>query len=140
MVLADLKPRVLFFDRWILNGDRILTESGGNPNLLWTAQDRKLHVIDHNNAFDEPFDATAFWQTHVFRASATAWDEAFQAQITPVAAAALACLDSIWSEMPEEWHWSDAGGSVPTNIDRLVVRTMLEQPQSNPTDFWRTAP
>ncbi len=40
------------FDWWIKNGDRQLTEIGGNPNLLWTPESDSMVVIDHNMAFD----------------------------------------------------------------------------------------
>jgi len=43
---------VLVFDWWLHNEDRHLTESGGNPNLLWDVTGEQLAVIDHNLAFD----------------------------------------------------------------------------------------
>ena len=48
----SLQQDVLIFDRWIRNGDRTLTEKGGNPNLFWQPNTRKLIMIDHNQAFD----------------------------------------------------------------------------------------
>ena len=139
-VLAGWPPRVLLFDRWVCNGDRSLGIQSGNPNLLWTPRDRALHVIDHNNAFDEPFDAIGFWRTHVFRASATLWTPAFRAENLPRLDAALAGLDAIWNELPEEWLWASADLSIPTNIDREAVRAMLQQPFANPAEFWKPAP
>lgn len=32
-----LQAEILLFDYWVQNGDRILGETGGNPNLLWQA-------------------------------------------------------------------------------------------------------
>ena len=139
-VQPDLKPRILFFDRWIQNGDRTLSEAGGNPNLLWTPRTLALHVIDHNNAFDDQFDVETFRHGHVFRASSSLWNDAFQAELSPLLTGALDDLDSFWGELPESWLWSDSFASVPTDIDLTVVRSMLEQPQTNSADFWRTEP
>lgn len=44
----DLQRAVLAFDWWIRNEDRLLSESGGNPNLFWAPEYEKLVVIDHN--------------------------------------------------------------------------------------------
>lgn len=66
---VDLKIRkdILVFDWWVRNGDRILTENGGNPNLLWDQQSKQIVVIDHNVAFEEPFDCSLFQESHIFR-------------------------------------------------------------------------
>ncbi|PPJ48903.1 hypothetical protein C0075_03350 [Rhizobium sp. KAs_5_22] len=45
---ADLKRDIAAFDWWIKNGDRTLTDAGGNPNLLWLETTHRLVVIDHN--------------------------------------------------------------------------------------------
>lgn len=47
----ELLAKLYVFDRWIMNGDRTLTENGGNVNLLVRLADRALVVIDHNLAF-----------------------------------------------------------------------------------------
>ena len=52
----EIQQDVLAFDWWIHNGDRLLTDQGGNPNLLWRPASRELVVIDHNQAFDPDFD------------------------------------------------------------------------------------
>ncbi len=48
-----LRAKILLFDWWTANGDRTLTESGGNPNILWFHRDSKAYIIDHNLALDE---------------------------------------------------------------------------------------
>ncbi len=53
--------RILLFDWWVQNSDRSLTETGGNPNLLWQIDPGRVVVFDHDNAFDEDFDSTHFW-------------------------------------------------------------------------------
>lgn len=50
------------------NTDRILGDTGGNPNLLWSGRDR-LTVIDHNLAFsyeNMPPTLHEFSSHHVF--------------------------------------------------------------------------
>ena len=37
-VPEPLQQDVLAFDWWIRNGDRLLTERGGNPNLFWAPE------------------------------------------------------------------------------------------------------
>jgi hypothetical protein len=54
-VPPSLQRDILAFDWWIRNGDRILTQMGGNPNLLWISGDERLVMIDHNQAFDRDF-------------------------------------------------------------------------------------
>ena len=65
-VPVALQRDVLAFDWWIHNIDRMLTESGGNPNLFWAPEEERLVVIDHNQAFDPQFSAKDFFDYHVF--------------------------------------------------------------------------
>ena len=62
-----IRLRVLAFDWWIRNRDR----GEKNPNLLWSAETRDLHVIDHDQAAQQE-SASLFWGMHVFKASAPA--------------------------------------------------------------------
>lgn len=47
----DVLGLIYMFDHWIANGDRSLTDHGGNPNLFIRPADDALIVIDHNLAF-----------------------------------------------------------------------------------------
>jgi len=61
--------RILLFDWWVRNNDRILGPRGGNVNLLHVPSEAgSVHLIDHNMAFDPEFDPDAFWNDHVFHA------------------------------------------------------------------------
>ncbi|MCL1161468.1 hypothetical protein L2728_06150 [Shewanella chilikensis] len=53
------------FDYWIKNGDRCLTERGGNPNLFIDMRHSSVVVVDHNLAFDEHFSLEDHKQIHV---------------------------------------------------------------------------
>ncbi len=92
----------LLFDCWSGNGDRTLSESGGNPNVLWTPADSQMHLIDHNLAFDgDPL--AAIKEHHVFRNAATAWNADFRRRTTERMRAAMAETPLWWNSMPEEW-------------------------------------
>lgn len=62
---AELRLRVLAFDWWVRNRDR----GEKNPNLLWSAETRSLHVIDHDQAGMQE-DASLFWGIHLFKSVA----------------------------------------------------------------------
>jgi len=67
----DLRARLLIFDWWVMNPDRILTKAGGNPNLLWSLSQNQLHVIDHNLSLAPhkmPATFLEFAEDHVFGA------------------------------------------------------------------------
>lgn len=61
-VPQQIRLDVLVFDWWVRNDDRIQD----NPNLLWNAKSRVLHVIDHDAAFSPDFFPTLFRQYHIF--------------------------------------------------------------------------
>ena len=65
-VPTELQQKLLAFDWWIRNADRLLTEKGGNPNLFWEPDSFELVIIDHNQAFDPDFDPAIFLNYHVF--------------------------------------------------------------------------
>ena len=70
----SLRARVLLFDWWIQNEDRILSAIGGNPNILTTGSDPvEAFLIDHHNAFDRAFDPAKFWRNHMFADARALW-------------------------------------------------------------------
>ena len=69
-ILKQLEPKLLedifIFDYWVKNEDRTLGDNGqGNPNLFFTIKDKKLHVVDHNLAFDKNYDFRCVKDIHV---------------------------------------------------------------------------
>ncbi|MEI8635068.1 hypothetical protein P4S72_29545 [Vibrio sp. PP-XX7] len=59
MNLTQMAWKLLFlFDYWIKNGDRNLTQNGGNPNLFIRSDLQSFIVLDHNLAFDVDHDET----------------------------------------------------------------------------------
>lgn len=126
----SLRATILLFDWWICNSDRILTDVGGNVNLLWFHRDRQLYVIDQNLAFDEE-NMAAFWDLHVFRDSIQLWTPEFRARMEPVMGEALRELTTWWNEMPGDWT------NVESGLSFEAVERLLSRFSSDSCNFWR---
>jgi hypothetical protein len=129
---VGLRARILLFDWWTANGDRILTEHGGNPNILWVHHEARPYIIDHNTAFD-PTSLADFWQQHIFAACRTQWSDSFRRDSELLMKTALADLDHWWNVMPAEWTET---GVEPT-LD--TVRNLLWRFETAPAIFWGPA-
>jgi hypothetical protein len=126
--------RILLFDWWIRNSDRALTETGGNPNLLWQIDKRQVVVFDHDNAFDEDLNPDHFWQFHALRNHRNSWEPARREEMSTWLDAGVACLDRIWDELPEEWLL-DSYGDPRCTLDKPGLQGVLSSFKTNP-DFW----
>lgn len=125
---------VLVFDWWLHNEDRHLTESGGNPNLLWDVTGEQLAVIDHNMAFDPDFNIPNFLDSHVF---AQYWNSVFSDNFVRAAyqkrmVEALTRLPAIRASIPNTWWWVDDG--VPASITWDAITACLDR--CHREDFW----
>ena len=120
----NLRNMILAFDWWIQNGDRILGPQGGNVNLLWTASDAKVHVIDHNVSFNNEFDIKAFKSDHVFSADLLNLRSSFALDIEGHMRDIVTRLQEFWEELPEKWI-EDATLSPGFSFDR--VKAMLDR-------------
>ena len=124
---AGTKRDIVAFDWWVKNGDRTLTESGGNPNILWSESSGQPFIIDHNLAFDESVTLNSQLESHIFAASAaeicdsTALQVHYQAKFE----SALAELDSIIGDIPQRWHYVDDAETVEINFSVESVITLL---------------
>ncbi len=125
----QLQARVLAFDWWIANADRIFVQGRGNPNLLLAEDTGSLVVIDHNNAFilEDPGD---FWMHHAFRDAKSIWTEAFRQRQSREFRAALQHLEVIWNELPEEWTESE------NSLSRSHVESILWKFDTEAAKFW----
>ena len=124
----ELCARILLFDWWILNGDRTLSEHGGNPNLLRRRSDRSLHIIDHNLAFD-PEAVRHFWTQHIFRWARRHWTASFRAGLEGRMKPLLEQLAVLWRELPDDWAEAvDQGQS--------AIRRVLARLVEDPGAFW----
>jgi hypothetical protein len=133
-IAHKLRRDVLMFDWWIRNGDRTLTEVGGNPNLLWDQRFKKLAVIDHNSAFDRTFNIEDFKHRHVFGEEfpVVFGDMLERNDYRDRLATILPEFDEACSAVPAEWWHVDHG--VPTDFDRSSARAILSRILDD--NFW----
>lgn len=133
----ELQQRVLAFDWWIRNADRILTARGGNPNLFWDEEARELVVIDHNQAFDPAFNPDEFMAHHVFRAQAATIQQDLlrRHELADAMIAALQRWDRILEQVPEEWWHLDNEMITKVNFEVDRIREGLAQVDRD--EFWR---
>jgi len=122
-VSEKMQRDVLLFDLWIENGDRTLTEHGGNPNLLWQSSDNELYIIDHNLAFDDAFDLHTFKITHVFQSHLAN----FQLDLIDKQHFEAHLMDSLknwwqwWDKVPNTWKQENSG-SMKFDPDSILQR------------------
>ncbi len=146
---------LLLLDLWIQNEDRSLSAHGGNPNLLVTqvpllpapnareAQGKDalaremLWAYDFNLAFDEQFDRTRFFDSHVFGGMLNQWPEGFRERMEPQLREALEQLPQLFDELPTEWLHLDGDDSLPVQLDRDRVFSVLSLPFTEPDTFWK---
>ena len=126
-----LQARVLAFDWWVANSDRIFMNGGGNPNLLWEEKTQRLVVIDHNLAF-EPSLMGGFWTEHVFRKARRIWSLSFQNELKARFQSALEQLPAIWDELPEDWL------SVTDGLSCASVASLLRRFEPETNQFWNS--
>lgn len=131
----QLRRDLLVFDWWVRNADRTLTESGGNPNLLWNSVTNEMQVIDHNQAFDREFNANDFRQTHVFCAEmVNVFDDMIeQANYADRLSDVFGTFDTVCDNIPPSWWWVDDG--VPADFDVNVTKQVLAGFLDR--NFWR---
>lgn len=123
---SELCCKVLVFDWWINNGDRILGENAGNPNILWSAEENVMKIIDHGLAFDDQWDETQFFNDHVFReARSFLRDTRIADNIENTMTRVLNDIDNIWEGIPEEWLFLDKEKTMPNEFNLLSVTNIL---------------
>lgn len=123
-----LLAKLFLFDQWIKNGDRTLTELGGNVNLLVGLADKNLIVIDHNLAFSESF-AQDDASLHV---GYPAWAslegrQAFALEVQREMSEAFEELRQIEDHLPVEWLEQE-----PDFVDKAL--TALSR--AGTAEFW----
>ncbi|MBO9135511.1 MULTISPECIES: HipA family kinase [Rhizobium] len=126
---TDLKRDIAAFDWWVKNGDRTLTDAGGNPNLLWSETAHRLVVIDHNLAFDEEVTLHSQLESHIFRSSLSdiCDQEDLQGHYNARFEKALTGLPKILGDIPERWHYVDDACTVDINLSLDRVENTLKR-------------
>ena len=132
-VPTGLKREIAVFDWWLLNGDRTLSENGGNPNILWSTQDATLHVIDHNLAFDGSVTLSSLEHDHIFGEALTEVVETVELR-QAFAERLHECLviwDDIWLQMPERWNFVDDLLTMETGFAKAEAERLLRRCDSD---------
>lgn len=104
---ADRLKLLFLFDYWIKNGDRCLTENGGNPNLFIRSDLQSFIVLDHNLAFDTDHDRD-FHNLKKIHVGSTIWFSEQRSLIDQeiyekLLEECFGKLGSILDSVPEEW-------------------------------------
>ena len=121
LVDASDRRNIIAFDWWVRNEDRKLTEHGGNVNLLWNDNSRRVVVFDHNLAFDESFNTADFFAEHVFRTDwyDVAGDFFYREEYQKRFAHALSFFEGACDAMPIDWR-PDFDGQPVSPSERLI--------------------
>jgi hypothetical protein len=134
-----LRRDVLAFDWWVCNGDRNLTASGGNPNLLWNPRSGSAVVIDHNMAFDDAFSVEDFVKLHVFADDIPLMFSDFLVRQTYVTRfqAALGAWADYCDNLPDSWRFVDAERTIPVDLSLDRTKVLLDRPFVDSVLFWQ---
>lgn len=121
---VELRRRLLLFDLWVRNGDRCLSELGGNVNLILDSSGG-LSVIDHNMAFDRAFSCAEFMDTHVFRDCRSFFrDLVVRQEYMDILGGAVENWGTITALLPDDWLYRDRDHidlTEPTVAERLEM-------------------
>jgi len=136
-----LRQDLLVFDWWVRNGDRTLTERGGNPNLLWKHEDDGgLVVIDHNLAFDPEFSIDAFRTGHVFADEIPGLFSDFLARdaYRQRLRQALNDWQAACAMIPHPWNFVDPEMTIPATFSLDQALALLRRHEQD--EFWSLEP
>ncbi|MDR9777393.1 hypothetical protein RJJ65_33115 [Rhizobium hidalgonense] len=134
---AELKQDIAAFDWWVKNGDRTLSQAGGNPNILWSESTKRPAIIDHNLAFDEGVTLRSQLTSHIF---ASALEEVcegvdLQAHYNEKFKEALSDLLKIIDDIPPRWHYVDDAETIKISFSLKDVEAVLRRYEVQA--FWK---
>ncbi|KEQ09327.1 HipA family kinase [Pseudorhizobium pelagicum] len=132
-----LKRDIAAFDWWIMNGDRTLTESGGNPNILWSERNKTAVIIDHNLAFDPSVTLNSQLSDHVFAGALAeiCEDPELQSRYGIRFTQVMSELPNIIGDIPPRWHYVDDQETVEISLSTATVEAALQRFMM--PDFWK---
>lgn len=138
-ITSDLKRDIAAFDWWIMNGDRTLSEAGGNPNMLWSERTKSAVIIDHNLAFDLDVTLNSQLSGHVFSGSLAEIcdDPELQAEYTAKFGQVISELPNILGDIPHRWHYVDDQETVKIALSTATIEDVLRRYLRH--DFWERA-
>ena len=102
------QKKIFFFDRWINNADRSLTEIGGNVNIIFDAVNNRYYLIDHNLAFTQDTTDDEY-DVHVYSANGRKWnfDILDEPELMDLANEAIGSVEETFNQIPADWFTSD---------------------------------
>lgn len=123
-----LLAKIFVFDHWVMNGDRTLSEHGGNPNLFVKLDTNELIVIAHNLAFSQRYNPEELQ----FHACRDAWSymkksSAFLSECRDLLSQAIQQLTHIFSDLPDQWTEQESD---------LLIRIDDSLRRFEDTEFW----
>jgi hypothetical protein len=132
-----LKRDIAAFDWWIMNGDRTLSEAGGNPNILWSEAEGRPFVIDHNLAFDSAVTLHSQLSSHIFATSLAEIcnAHALQSHYDARFEEALLNLPAIINDIPERWHYLDDALTIESHLSTKALEASLTRFRAD--TFWK---
>ncbi len=135
-IATELKRDIAAFDWWIMNGDRTLTQAGGNPNILWSERTNLPVIIDHNLAFDYGVTLNSQLASHVFAGSLAEIcdDPLLQAGYRQRFDQAMSELPNIIGDIPGRWHYVDDHETMEIAFSIEAVEAILQRHQMRA--FW----
>ena len=135
---AKIMEDILLFDWWVRNGDRTLTEFGGNPNLLWSAEKRNVTVIDFNLAFDATVTRKSIVEDHIFGSlfNTIAGSGGARTEYCRRFGQCLLEWDDIVNAVPERWLYEDDGHSVKIRFEFAEAKSELDRYAAEA--FWKS--
>lgn len=124
-----MQRRIAVFDWWIMNGDRTLSESGGNPNILWDISIDSAFIIDHNLAFDRSVTLAALEADHIFGSTLTKIIEtpSLQASWSKHFEHCLQKWEGFCGMLPERWSYLDDQRTVSSGFDPSSALAILRR-------------
>lgn len=120
VVPIEEQKSIYLFDRWIMNGDRSLTDKGGNVNILYDVEHDRYYLIDHNLAFDQNAVAEDF-DYHVYSHKSRSWvfDMVDQVAQRDKLLNSYCRMPHFWEDVPPEWCTDqDFINSIDTTLNR----------------------
>ena len=131
IVTEEEKLKIFLFDYWVKNADR----NSDNTNLL--VSDKRIRVIDHNNAFDKKYTRSDVLNHLFYDQINKKWlnDLVFRAEFIGQIEDILLNLNNIIGSLPEEWQYSDSPiNTLKADVDLVAIENTLSRYTDD--DFW----
>lgn len=108
-VTIQEQKKIFFFDRWIKNSDRSLTDIGGNVNIIFDTVNNRYYLIDHNLAFAHDTNDSEY-DVHVYSPKNSGWeyDLLDKPELIDLANYAMETAEQAFNQLPDEWFPSSS--------------------------------